>query len=221
MTTRLGLVRSTSARMALVVTPSSTSDGWNMACLVVRLQLRLRRDQLQDVDAVERPAVRPGHGGELGLRLGEGDVDALLAEPHALQQALQGQGRLPRAGVALDQVDPVRREAAAQDVVEPGYARRDQGRDGFRRSSHSRASSLPNEERRADETPVRPRAPLVPVPRSPAANAIPFGRTRSDEPSLSVTGDCLVSSRRAGWGRQLLKQILCRKGVRRSAEPVG
>ncbi len=31
MTTRRGFSRSTSARMALVVIPNSTSDGWNMA----------------------------------------------------------------------------------------------------------------------------------------------------------------------------------------------
>jgi hypothetical protein len=30
MTTRVGLTRSTSARTARVVTPSSTSDGWNI-----------------------------------------------------------------------------------------------------------------------------------------------------------------------------------------------
>jgi len=30
MTTRLGFVRSTSARSTLVVSPSSTSEGWNM-----------------------------------------------------------------------------------------------------------------------------------------------------------------------------------------------
>ncbi len=85
-----------------------------------------RGDQLQDGDAVERPAVRPGHGGELGLGLREGDVEARLAEPDALEEVLEGQGRLPRAGVALDEVDPVGGEAAAQDIVQPRNPRRDQ-----------------------------------------------------------------------------------------------
>ena len=71
------------------------------------------------------------HGGEFGLRLGEGDVDPFLPEPLALQEPPQGQRRLPGAGVPLDQVDPVRREAAAQNVIKPRDARRDQGWDGF------------------------------------------------------------------------------------------
>ena len=47
--------------------------------LVVRLQLVLGGNRLQDVDAVERPAVRLGDGGQLGLGLGERDVKAHFA----------------------------------------------------------------------------------------------------------------------------------------------
>ena len=100
--------------------------GLEHGVLVVRLQLLLRGDQLQDGDAVERPAVRPRHGGELGLGLREGDVEARLAEPHAFEEVLEGEGRLPRAGVALDEVDPVGGEAAAQDVVQSRDPRGDQ-----------------------------------------------------------------------------------------------
>ena len=65
-------------------------------------------DQLEDVDAVERPAVRLRDAGELGLRLGEGDVEHLLPAPGPFEEELEGEGRLARAGVPLDEVDPVR-----------------------------------------------------------------------------------------------------------------
>ncbi len=78
------------------------------------------------VDALERPAVRARHAVQLFLGLGERHVHAAFAAAAAFQQVLQRERGLARARVALDEVDAVRGEAAAEDVVEAG----DAGRDG-------------------------------------------------------------------------------------------
>ena len=86
--------------------------------LLVRPQAVLRRDQLADRDPVERPAVRVGHLAKLLLGLRERHVQDRLAAAGALQQELQRQRGLAGAGHAFDEVQPMRREAAAQNVVE-------------------------------------------------------------------------------------------------------
>ncbi len=78
--------------------------------------------ELDDGDAREVPAVRARHGVELGLGLGERDVEAALALAHALLQELQREGGLAYAGIAVDEVEAGARQAAAEDVVEPGDA---------------------------------------------------------------------------------------------------
>src|SRR5206468_9442312 len=50
----------------------------------------------------------------------------LLPEPAPLGEILEGEGGLARAGVPLNEVDPVGGEAAAQDVIEARDAGRDQ-----------------------------------------------------------------------------------------------
>ncbi len=77
-------------------------------------------DQLEHVDAVERPAVRRDHRLQFLCRFGQRDVEAALPGCDAGQQKSQGERRLAGAGRALEQVEAVRRQAAAQDGVEPG-----------------------------------------------------------------------------------------------------
>ena len=82
-----------------------------------------------------------------------------FAAPHALEQELQRERRLARAGHAFDQVEPMRREAAAQDLVEPGDAGRGhlgagrvrvRGHGDFRTRAASRASGTTSSTRAAN-----------------------------------------------------------------------
>jgi hypothetical protein len=63
--------------------------------------------QLDHGDAVERPAVGRRRGPQLVCRLGESDIHPVLAQASALQQELQRERRLARAGSTLDQVEAV------------------------------------------------------------------------------------------------------------------
>src|SRR5665213_646621 len=67
----------------------------------------LRRDQLEDVDAVERPAVALSHQLKLAPGFGQGDVEHPFALAGAFQQKLQGDGGLARARPAFVEIEPV------------------------------------------------------------------------------------------------------------------
>ncbi len=95
--------------------------------LVVRPQALFRGHQLADCDAVQRPAVGGCHLAQLLLGLRQSHVEDRLAEPDALHQELHRQRRLPRAGNAFDQVQPIRGEPSPQDVVETFDAGRGAG----------------------------------------------------------------------------------------------
>ncbi len=81
-------------------------------------------DQLEHLDAFQRPAVRRGHRAQFRRGFGQGDVQALLPVLDAASQELQPKRRLARAGGALDQVQVIGRKSATQDVVEAGHAGR-------------------------------------------------------------------------------------------------
>ena len=51
-----------------------------------------------------------------------------LPAPHALEQAVERERGLARTGVALDEVEPVGGEAAAEHIVESGDPCGEQGR---------------------------------------------------------------------------------------------
>ena len=70
------------------------------------------------MDTFEVPAVRARDTLELFLRLGQRDVHAAFALATPLQQVLERKRRLTRAGVAFNQVNAIRCEAAAQNIVE-------------------------------------------------------------------------------------------------------
>ncbi|MNC86839.1 hypothetical protein D3C83_25230 [compost metagenome] len=80
--------------------------------------------ELEELESVERPAVRAGDRLELQYVLGERDVQALLATVAPLEQELHGERRFAGAGIALDEVHPVARQPAAKEEVEPGDAGR-------------------------------------------------------------------------------------------------
>ena len=72
-----------------------------------------RGGQVEDVDAVQGPAVRVGHLADLVLGLGKGDVEARLSAPHALQEVLERDGGLAGAGPPLQEVGAKGGKAAA------------------------------------------------------------------------------------------------------------
>ena len=68
---------------------------------------------------VERPAVRLGAGLQLLLRLRERNVETLLAGAHALEQELQRERGLAGTRIAVDEIEPLGDQSAAQDFVQP------------------------------------------------------------------------------------------------------
>ena len=79
--------------------------------------------QVVDLDALERPAVRGSHLGQFLGGFGQRDVEPALARGTAGLQELQRERGLARARRALDQVEVLRGQPAAEDVVEAGDAR--------------------------------------------------------------------------------------------------
>ena len=59
-----------------------------------------------------------GTGGELFLRFGERDVQALLAGFHAFEKVLKRERGFAGAGVAIDQIEAMRNEPAFQNIIE-------------------------------------------------------------------------------------------------------
>lgn len=59
---------------------------------------------------------------QFGFCFGEGDIKTALVPAYAFQQELQGQRGLADAGIALDQVQAVGREPAAENIVQPRYS---------------------------------------------------------------------------------------------------
>jgi vacuolar-type H+-ATPase subunit H len=97
--------------------------GLEQRVLVLQRELLLVGRHLQEVHAIERPAVGARHAHDLLACLGQRDVHAHLAATVALQQELQAHGGLTRAGIALDQVQPIPGQPTAKDIVEPFNSR--------------------------------------------------------------------------------------------------
>jgi hypothetical protein len=78
--------------------------------------------ELGDGDVGEVPTVGAHGVFELGTGLGQGNVEAGLAERRSGADELHGEGGLAGAWVALEQIDLTGGHAAEQDVVEAGCA---------------------------------------------------------------------------------------------------
>ena len=87
--------------------------------LLVCAEQVLGRNQLEDVDTVELPAMRRSAGAQLIIRLGERDIEAALAGCRACHQELLGDRRLAGAGVSLHQEGAATGQPTIQYVVEP------------------------------------------------------------------------------------------------------
>src|SRR3546814_7281445 len=90
--------------------------------LAVRAERFLGARQLEEIDAVERPAMALGHDAQLLGGLGQRDVEAALAPRDTLAEELERERGLACARHALDEVQPVWDEAAAEDIVQPDDA---------------------------------------------------------------------------------------------------
>jgi hypothetical protein len=93
-----------------------------------RRRVGRQRHHLDDVDAVQRPAVAGGRGAQFGGAFGQRQVQAGLAVLYALHEVAQAERGLAGTGPAFEQVDAAAQEAAAQDSVELGYACDDAGK---------------------------------------------------------------------------------------------
>ncbi len=117
-TTRVGLIRSTSARIVLVVSLSSTSDGWNIVyCSSGRRLSSLGTSSRIVIPSSDQPW-ESATLAELLFGFRERHVQDRLAAPGTFQQELQRERGLAGARHAFDQVQPMRREAPAENVVE-------------------------------------------------------------------------------------------------------
>jgi len=74
-------------------------------------------DKLEDVDAVQGPAVAGGNGLQLVLGLRKRDIQRAISLADTLEEKAEGQRRLAGAGRPLDQVNPAWIDPAAEDGV--------------------------------------------------------------------------------------------------------
>ena len=81
-------------------------------------QLRFNRRQLDDLDTFQRPAMGMGDFLDFFPSLGKADVQNLFAGPGAFEKKLEGERGLAAARLTLNQVEPARREASTEDVVQ-------------------------------------------------------------------------------------------------------
>lgn len=76
------------------------------------------RGQLEQVDALQAPAMGRRHHLQLFGRLRESDIEHPFSAADALQQVSQRQGGLARTRCAFQEIDAVGRQSAAQDRVQ-------------------------------------------------------------------------------------------------------
>src|SRR5579872_902718 len=69
--------------------------------------------ELEDVEGFQRPAMRRRNDAYFFARLRKRYIKPPLAMTHALEQKLEGQGRLARTRRALEQINPISRQPAA------------------------------------------------------------------------------------------------------------
>ena len=93
--------------------------GMEKRVLRRRLELRADRRKLDHIDTVERPAVGIRHFLQLIARFRQRDVEHFLARFGAREKILQRQSRLARARFAFEQIEPVRRQPAAENIIQP------------------------------------------------------------------------------------------------------
>ena len=104
--------------MACVVSPSSVSDGWktDASGSPARFAADLDRSQTS-IPSSDQPCDRQAFSRSRRDSVREMYRHALPG-PDPAEDELEGDGRLPRPGVALDEVEALAEEPAHQHVVE-------------------------------------------------------------------------------------------------------
>ena len=88
------------------------------ALLLLVVEQAFGRDQLEDLDVLQVPAVRRRAGAQLVVGFGQGDVEPALSRRGAGDQELQRHRGLAGARAAFEQEDPSARQSAGKHVVE-------------------------------------------------------------------------------------------------------
>ena len=78
--------------------------------------------ELEDLDALERPSVRLGDTTQLRRAFGERDVERAFSPGPPLEQEMERDRRLARAGLSVDQIEMVRRQPPMEDRIQTGNA---------------------------------------------------------------------------------------------------
>jgi hypothetical protein len=102
--------------MSLTVSPNSSSQGWSS--VISRSGLSAAPAETSSLAALEIEPVRGRHGVKLFGGFGQGNVQARLVLGLTSQEELESERRLARTRGALDHVEPVRDQPAAQNVIE-------------------------------------------------------------------------------------------------------
>jgi hypothetical protein len=98
--------------------------GMKHRVLGVGLERFFIRHQLEDLDPIERPAMRGCHQPELLGALRQGHIQPPLTPPHPLYEKLQRQGGLAGAGIPLHEEHMIGGIAPTHDTVESGDSRK-------------------------------------------------------------------------------------------------
>jgi hypothetical protein len=96
--------------------------GIKQALLLVVVEQAFRRHQLENLDPVQRPAVRRGAHPQFVLGLGQGDVERALPGRRPGHQELGGDRRLAGPRASLEQEQAPVRQPAGGDIVQPDHA---------------------------------------------------------------------------------------------------
>ena len=92
--------------------------------LSIGVEAQFWGNELENFNAVERPAVGSGDMRQLLLALRKRDVETAFTLCAAVKQKLQAKRRLPRARLSFEQMDAASGKAAGQDVVQRWQAGR-------------------------------------------------------------------------------------------------
>jgi hypothetical protein len=112
----------------LVVSLKLQLGGVKQRQFPIRIECGLGRHQLEYRELIERPSVSLGDDAKFAFAFRQRDVQTLLASSGAFQKILKRDRGFPGARFALDQVQPLGIEAAAEDIVQTCDSRGNGGR---------------------------------------------------------------------------------------------
>lgn len=94
------------------------------AVLMLGLQRIFLRYDLVNVNAFHRPTVRRSDNAQLIGRFRQRDVDNRFAQARTFREKMQGSRRFACTRLSLDQLEPLGRQAATQNLIESRHTSR-------------------------------------------------------------------------------------------------